>query len=266
MSLRDIELLSQFDETIAASTRSGVHDDVLSDGGRARLGRIRPTLLHAERSRSQVPVRQWLENAFIRLGGADAYNSDAIAHAQRVFALFETTQARTLDIAALERSVQRLFAESAPREGCVSVMTIHRAKGLEFDHVIVPGLHRVSRIDDPPPILWRPEAGRLLLGVRGAAVGDGVHRWLSHEQRHRDANERIRLLYVAATRARRSLRLFGVLEDDEGEPRPPPARSLFAPIWRAARDRIELIRYSKRPADAEPSAAERRVLSADYVW
>ena len=91
-------------------------------------------------------------------------------------------------------------------------MTIHRAKGLEFDHVVVPGLHRVSRIDDSPPILWRPEAARLLLGVRGTGNGDGVHRWLSHEERHRDANERIRLLYVAATRARRSLSLFGALE------------------------------------------------------
>jgi ATP-dependent exoDNAse (exonuclease V) beta subunit len=145
-------------------------------------------------------------------------------------------------------------------------MTIHRAKGLEFDHVLVPGLHRVSRIDDPPPILWRPEAGRLLLGVRGSTVGDGVHRWLSHEERHREANERLRMLYVAATRARHSLQLFGALEDDDGELRPPPARSLFAPIWSLARDRIELVRESEPGAGVAPSTRERRVLSADYVW
>ncbi len=90
-------------------------------------------------------------------------------------------------------------------------MTIHRAKGLEFDHVIVPGLHRVSRIDDPPPILWR-SGSRIdfcwACVVRRTATAyiDG----LSHEERHRDANERMRLLYVAATRARRTLHLFGV--------------------------------------------------------
>ncbi len=271
MSLRDIEVLAQFNETIAASARSGVHDDKLSDDGRARFARIRPTLLHAERSRGQMPIRQWLENAFIRLGGADSYGGETIAHAQRLLALIENTQSRTLDIATLERSVQRLFAESSPRDDCVAIMTIHRAKGLEFDHVVVPGLHRVSRIDDPPPILWRPEAARLLLGVRGTGNGDGVHRWLSHEERHRDANERIRLLYVAATRARRSLSLFGALEDDDGEPKPPPARSLFAPIWRVARDRIELVRFSEPETDAasessELQSAERHVLAADYAW
>ena len=266
VSLRDLELLAQSNESIAASVRTDIHDDVLSDDGRARLQRIRPTLVQAERSRAQTPVRQWLENAFIRLGGADAYRGDAILHAQRLLALIENTQSRTLDIATLERSVQRLFAESAPRDDGVAVMTIHRAKGLEFDHVLVPGLHRVSRVDDPPPILWRPEAGRLLLGVRGSTVGDGVHRWLSHEERHRDANERLRLLYVAATRARHSLQLFGVLEDEGGDPSPPAARSLFAPIWRHARDRIELVRDTDLRTDAAPSTPERAVLSADYVW
>jgi len=268
MSLRDIEKLAQFDETIAASIRAGMHDDALSDDGRARVLRIRPTLLTAERGRRQIPLRQWLENAFIRLGGADAYDGDAIAHAQRLLALIEDTQGRSLDITALERSVRRLFAETTARDDSVAIMTIHRAKGLEFDHVLVLGLHRVSRIDDPPPIRWRPEGGRLLLGVRGSTVSDGLHRWLSHEERHRDANERIRLLYVAATRARRSLRLFGLMEDENGEPQAPPARSLFAPIWRLARDRIEIIRHLDESAadETSPSSPERRIVSADYAW
>ncbi len=269
VSLRDIESLSQFKETIAALVRSGARDDVLSDDALARLLRIRAILLQAERTRRQMPIRQWLENTFIRLGGADAYEDEAIAHAQRLFALIENTQERTLDIAALERSVQRLFAEATPRANSVAVMTIHRAKGLEFDHVIVPGLHRVSRIDDPPPILWRSESGRLLLGVRGTRNGDSVHRWLSHEERHRDANERTRLLYVAATRARRTLHLFGALEDIDGEPKPPPARSLFAPIWRAARESIELVRDAERATDSSPAPSDRplrRVLPADYIW
>lgn len=269
LSLCDIESLAQFNETLATSVRSGTRDELLSDDALARLRRIRPTLLQAERTRRQMPIRQWLENTFIRLGGADAYEGEAIAHAQRLFALIENTQGRTLDIATLERSVQRLFAESTPREDSVAVMTIHRAKGLEFDHVIVPGLHRVSRIDDPPPILWRPESGRLLLGVRGNRTGDGVHRWLSHEERHRDANERTRLLYVAATRARRTLHLFGVLEEIDGEPKPPPARSLFAPIWRTVRDSIEWIRDAERPTDPSKAPTDRplrRVLPADYTW
>jgi ATP-dependent exoDNAse (exonuclease V) beta subunit len=267
MSLRDLESLAQFDESIAASVRTGAHDDALSEDGRQRIHRIRPVLLQAERSRAQLPVRQWIENVFIRLGGADAYDDvGAIPHAQRLLDLIEDDHGRALDIAALERSVQRLFAEPSAREGHVVVMTIHRAKGLEFDHVLVPGLHRVNRIDDPATILWRPEAGQLLLGVRGSIVGDGVHRWLSHEERHRDANERIRMLYVAATRARRSLHLFGALDEVGGELQPPPARSLFAPVWRFARDRIQVIRDIEPLVGPTTATHERHVLPAEYVW
>ena len=266
MSLRDLESLAQFDESIEASVRTGAHDDVLSEDGRRRVQRIRPTLLQAERSRGQVPMRQWLENVFVRLGGADAYDVDAMPHAQRLLSLIEDGHSRSLDIAALERAVQRLFAEPSPREGHVEVMTIHRAKGLEFDHVLVPGMHRVNRIDDPATILWRPEAGQLLLGVRGTAAGDGVHKWLSHEERHRDANERIRMLYVAATRARRSLHLFAALDDDNGELRLPPARSLLAPIWRLVRDDVEVIRHVEPAVDTTHAGRDRRVLPADYVW
>lgn len=259
LSLHDLETIAQLDDTVATTVYSGAHDDDLSKDGRARLQRIRPTLRQAQRTRAQTPIRQWLENTFIRLGGADAYDGvDSITHAQRLLALIEQDHTRSLDLATLERSIQRLFAEpSAQRDG-VAIMTIHRAKGLEFDHVLVPGMHRVSRIDDPATILWRPEADRLLLGVRNAEAGS-VYRWLGHEERHREANERIRMLYVAATRARRSLHLFGVLDENEGELRAPLAVVVCADLAAGAgpdRDRkAPRIHDGNRTRDAQQASA-----------
>jgi hypothetical protein len=62
--------------------------------------------------------------------------------------------------------------------------------------------------------------------------------------------------------------LFGLVEDENGEPQAPPARSLFAPIWRLARDRIEIIRHLDESAadETSPSSSERRIVSADYAW
>ena len=42
-------------------------------------------------------------------------------------------------------------------------MTIHKAKGLEFDYVIVPGLDRVTTSDDAQLMQWleRPPTRRL---------------------------------------------------------------------------------------------------------
>ena len=80
-------------------------------------------------------------------------------------------------------------------------MTIHKAKGLEFDHVITPYLDRVPRRDDPQLLMWRAGATGLLMGVRG----DSVHSWLQYEEKQRAHNEEKRLLYVACTRATKQL-------------------------------------------------------------
>ncbi len=258
MSLEDLEIVAQAQAGPAAFLRDTRNDSYLSDDGAERAQRIRPILLHAERARSQVRLRSWIENAFIRLGGADAYaDTDALTHVQRFLDVIDEGHSRALDIEALERSIERLFAVSSARPNAVTVMTIHRAKGLEFDHVLIPGLHRVNRVDDPPTILWRPEGNQLLLGVRGKHE-HGVYRWLQHEERHREANEQIRLLYVAVTRARRSVYLFAVLDGDGDTLRPPPARSLLAPIWPFVADRAHVIQSQRCSApDRGNSPASR---------
>ena len=53
-------------------------------------------------------------------------------------------------------------------------MTIHKAKGLEFDRVILPGLGNPSRQDDPPLLLWQELAdGELLISPISQAGSDG---------------------------------------------------------------------------------------------
>ena len=94
-------------------------------------------------------------------------------------------------------------------DDAVKVMTIHQAKGLEFDHVFVPGvangLMPSKRIQQNPA-----ERGYSLdFELRGDAeilpAFDGV---LSHFKRDLQAQEIVeerRTMYVALTRARRSL-------------------------------------------------------------
>jgi ATP-dependent helicase/nuclease subunit A len=266
ISLADLAVIAQSQTEPAEFLRDASNDARLSEDGRARVQRIRPVLARAERLRRQIPLRAWIENAFIRLGGADAYGDiDAVRHAQRFFRVIDEGHNRVLDLDSLERSVARLFAESSEQANCVTLMTIHRAKGLEFDHVLVPGLHRVGRMDDPPTILWRPEGDQLLLGVLGRNER-GVHRWLRYEERHREANEQIRLLYVAATRARTSLHLFAALAVDGDGLRAPPARSLLASIWPLVADGAEVVRQSPSLLPATQPEQRRFVLPADYQW
>ena len=265
LSMRDLESVAQLDQP-ARIVRDNVEIADLSPDGRARIARIRPVLRTAETWRGQARTRQWLESTFIHLGGADAYEgADAMEHARKLFELIERIHPRIVDIPATERALDDLFADDAPMPNAVELMTIHRAKGLEFDHVLVPCLHRINRRDDPPPIRWRPEGEHVLIGVDRAGTDSDLYRWLGYEDARRDANEMIRLMYVAATRARRSLHLSAVLgSDPQTSVRPPPARSLLATIWPTASTQARII-----SADTPESAREvnaRRVLPNDYRW
>ena len=114
----------------------------------------------------------------------------------------------------------RLYAvPDVQASGRLQVMTIHKAKGLEFDVVIVPGLARVSRQDEPELLRWleRPrgeqESDLLLAAITARGREQDplyacVTRLLDERQEHEDA----RLLYVAATRARKRLHLVAELK------------------------------------------------------
>jgi ATP-dependent exoDNAse (exonuclease V) beta subunit len=138
--------------------------------------------------------------------------------------------------------LERLFAAPDPAaDARLQVMSIHKAKGLEFDTVILPGLGRVPRHDDPPLLRWfeRPlpapgGAGLLLAPIHEAGPQrDAVYDYLAALEREKARHETGRLLYVAATRARRALHLFGHAALKDGAPVAPDGRSLLARLWPA---------------------------------
>ncbi|MEZ5566385.1 MAG: 3'-5' exonuclease [Gammaproteobacteria bacterium] len=125
----------------------------------------------------------------------------------------------------------------------VQVMTIHKAKGLEFDTVILPGLGHTVRGESRPALLWQqflqpastpsgighshPDERAVVLAPvnpRGDST-DPLYEWLWDLRRQQDLSESDRLLYVATTRARESLHLFGQLSPPRGATATSPADS-----------------------------------------
>src|SRR5205085_1948790 len=100
----------------------------------------------------------------------------------------------------------------------VRLMTIHRAKGLEFEIVCIADLGRGPR--------WSGEVVRVgrdgRIGLRLARPGTGrresslAYDALGEERRARAAREERRLFYVAMTRARERLILSGGARLDDG--------------------------------------------------
>jgi ATP-dependent exoDNAse (exonuclease V) beta subunit len=137
----------------------------------------------------------------------------------------------------LDTSVQRLFASpEGAGEAAVEIMTMHKSKGLQFDTVILYGLHRTPRADQAPLVRFEQSGGRIVFGpikARAEAEADPISRYLGLREKQRTAYEADRLLYVAATRARKRLHLIGKVDLDaaSGQAKPPANGSLLARLW-----------------------------------
>ncbi|MFT4047333.1 MAG: 3'-5' exonuclease, partial [Solimonas sp.] len=244
----------------------------LGEDGRRRLARAMAVLDAALAQQGRKPLRRWIESAWLALGGPAAVREPRdLADAQQFFARLETLArgATLADLDALDLALANLKATPDPRaDGRLALMTIHKAKGLEFDTVIVPGLGRMTRSDTPPPIVFDRRLGddgreQLVLAPVQPRGDDAeptytyIRRLVADQQLHEDG----RLLYVAATRARRRLHLLGtVARDGGGEPKAPPPSSLLARLWPAvAADYAAAAREAPPPMPAGTTAFDELV-------
>jgi ATP-dependent helicase/nuclease subunit A len=121
----------------------------------------------------ELPVCEIVEGCWMRMGGVDAYPKADLDHAQAWFDLLEAQQDRGWNPDLVLEKTADLYAQD-PSQARVKVMTIHKSKGLEFTHVVLPNLGRRGRADDKDLLLWRPTTSGLLVGVRD----DEVYEWL----------------------------------------------------------------------------------------
>ncbi len=192
--------------------------DLLSEESCTRLARVWPVLRAAEEYRADLTTAQRVERTWRSLGG-DAYLKEAeMANARRYLQLLDEVeqQAGTMDLRLLQRRLDKLFAEPAAGTGMVDLMTIHGAKGLEWDVVIVPGLERRVQGNREKLLTWseidlNDERAAHIVLAPIAERGEGskeLNAWLRSIDKAREAAERKRLFYVACTRAREELHLF----------------------------------------------------------
>ena len=113
------------------------------------------------------------------------------------------------DEAAFESAVRRLFSQAPPAR--VELMTVHRSKGLEFDHVVLFGCNAGLRRPDTPLLRYRRGEHGWLLAPRPReslsqdTPATRIYKLLNNQAQHDDAAEALRLFYVACTRAREQL-------------------------------------------------------------
>jgi ATP-dependent helicase/nuclease subunit A len=219
--------------------------EFLSADGVARLERLWPVMEAAERLRARLSTAEWVERTWRTLGG-DAYlTTEEMENARRYLQLLDAMEAESgrIDLRQLEQRMKRLYAESSARADAVELVTIHKAKGLEWDVVMVPGLERLAQRDTPSLLTWEEMdysaegAARVMLApIEGKGEESReLNAWLKGMQKTRKAAERKRLFYVACTRAREALHLFATPETKKDGDVSRRAGSLLDAAWPAAK-------------------------------
>ncbi|MEO5363199.1 MAG: UvrD-helicase domain-containing protein [Magnetococcus sp. DMHC-8] len=275
LSLADLTLLAQWSPasdppdatpsappTLWETLSTAVGQLPLSGEGCQRLRRVGPILTEAiqQRRRSHAlpgisPLRFWIEQTWQALGGpATIEHAQGLRDARQFFERLAATErgGDLADLSGFADKVATLYASVAPdADDQLLVMTIHKAKGLEFDQVILPGLGRLPRGEHKALLAWMQHEAGLVLGPLKRVdqeQEDPIHAFIHHVEAGKAAFEAGRLLYVAATRARQRLHLLGQVPDRES---PPPARSFLHLLWPRLADRFA----AAPPAPPDAAAA-----------
>ncbi|HJS78118.1 MAG TPA: 3'-5' exonuclease, partial [Burkholderiales bacterium] len=243
--------------------------------GKPRLARMVSILEPALENRLRGTLRDRVEGAWLALGGpACVEDATDLEDAEIFFEELERLEeaGELEDFALLAESLGKLYAEPDVEAGpeAVEIMTIHKAKGLEFDTVIVPGLDRPPRSGMKPLFAWRslPGGGLLIAPVdETGGEQEPLYQYVRQLDREAEDIEAGRLFYVAATRAESRLHLLGVVKvDEDGVVKMPARRSLLGLAWAALGERVRLPAAVAKESEVEESlpAGELRRLPSDF--
>ncbi len=254
---------------------------LLTEHGRQAVQRVLDATSVVPALRAGQPTASlgtWLEQAWLRLGGAACVDATARANLDLLWQSLDTLQNGEPDLlgVGLDAALQNLTAQPDPAadsEHGVQLMTIHKSKGLEFEVVIVPELQAGCGRSNLGLLSWLErglacpdESGDITeflvapLPSKGADSGKAKS-WVDRAYRERESQEMRRILYVAATRARESLHFFARPEYKIGSDGSltlcEPSGSLLSTAWPALADEVHarFNTWHATTAAANPPAA-----------
>ena len=187
----------------------------ISVDGQKRLAYIKNIISNNMQYRGRVAHRFFIEAIWRQLQGDKILIKDDLKHTDTFFELIDKSSSPlTIDFEKLGRLIKDLHTShlSTNNSNPIEFYTIHKAKGMEFECVIIPGLEQA-----PPS-----EKHALILNDDGIlSLNNNKDNNLYNYQRFKELkklnNEANRLLYVAITRAKQECHLIGTVKQKNNE-------------------------------------------------
>lgn len=217
----------------------------LAPDERLRAEQAGAILQEAWEQRDQFRLPQLVWRTWNRLGGPACVDEEELGNVTAFCSLLDKMDAegQPWSVHILTDRMERLFAQPNPDPTArVEVLTIHKAKGLGFDVVIVPRLESTVGNDKYQAIDWLEQSipqqldpALFLAPIRATGEdASSLTNWIRHGKKERALSELKRLFYVAATRARHKLHLLasvGVKAEAMPALKRPQQDSLLRVAW-----------------------------------
>ncbi|HBY56012.1 MAG TPA: ATP-dependent helicase, partial [Coxiellaceae bacterium] len=221
LSLKDLHQVANGSSKVIWDNVCNYRELDLSTDGKLLIERFKQAVMPIFAQRGRRTWRELVEEAWHTIGGpATVANESELEHAE---IYLELLSSNSIDIETIQKKLSELYTPSM-QSAKIQIMTIHKAKGLEFDHVIIPGINRTTRLDERKLMLWfeRPKlhhGSSLLLAPIGASGNndDPVYQYLQVVEQKKGFYETGRLLYVAMTRAKKSINIVGCIKKTKEE-------------------------------------------------
>ena len=237
--------------------------DLLSPDGIAQLEPFWQILEAALRQRGRLPLSHVVHRTWRAFGAHQFLDPDALQNVHQYLSLVAEleTAIGVLSLPTLEERLDKLYAAPSSQPDAVDLMTIHNAKGLEWDLVLVPSLERSGRSNETRLLDWIETDADDAVADAGVAHGilapiqskggdsGRLNQWIQSISTSREAAERKRLFYVACTRAREQVHLFAAPQTKSDGALSAGSRNLLAAAWPAAQAHL---RSPEPPANLLP--------------
>ena len=244
LSLADLLLITQHAEEKPLWYSLNQFQEIpnLSEDAKLRLTRCVSIWKNTLATKNSYPLAEWIKNCWLELNGPACLDHEQqLKNTEAYFELLrQMANESNFSLNLLKQKLNQLYAEPNPEaDDQLQVMTIHKAKGLEFDHVILPHLESSSANESTRLLRWleRPrltqDSDLILAPFKTPGTEkEAIYDYLLEVEKRKLEYESLRLLYVAASRSKISLHLIFELElDEKGQAKKPDSRSFIKHLW-----------------------------------